>query len=202
MDTAIIIELVGYLGSALVVVSMLMSSVVKLRVINTVGSIIFAIYALIIHSYPTAIMNFFLVAINIYNLIKLLKTDKHFSFTEGGIDDLATEHFVSYFNNDIVTYFPDFVWDKSGYDVAITVYSNENPAGLLLGKKNEEGGIDIAIEYSTPYFRDCSVGKYLHNVLEKSEYKNLYFKGNSEKHEWYLIKMGFEKIGDIFKKEL
>ena len=47
------IELVGYLGSALVVASMLMSSVVKLRVINTLGSGIFAVYALMIHSYPT-----------------------------------------------------------------------------------------------------------------------------------------------------
>ena len=39
------IELIGYLGSALVVASMLMSSVVKLRVINTIGSGIFAAYA-------------------------------------------------------------------------------------------------------------------------------------------------------------
>ena len=44
------IEMLGYLGSALVVASMLMSSVVKLRVINTIGSGIFAVYALIIHS--------------------------------------------------------------------------------------------------------------------------------------------------------
>ena len=48
MDTKLLIELFGYLGSALVVVSMLMSSVVRLRVINTIGSVIFAIYALII----------------------------------------------------------------------------------------------------------------------------------------------------------
>lgn len=202
MDTAVLIEIIGYIGSALVVVSMLMSSVVKLRIINTVGSIIFAIYALIIHSYPTAIMNFFLVAINVYNLLKLLKTDKHLSYTEGGIDDIAMDHFVKYFNDDIVTYFPDFVWEKSRYDAAITIYSNEDPAGLLLGKKNDEGGIDITIEYSTPYFRDCSVGKYLHGLLAEIGYKNLYFRGNREKHEWYLVKMGFEKTGDVYKKEL
>ena len=57
MNVSTIIEMVGYLGSVLVVVSMLMSSVIKLRVINTVGSGIFAVYALIIHSYPTALMN-------------------------------------------------------------------------------------------------------------------------------------------------
>ena len=50
MNTSMIIELAGYLGSVLVVVSMLMSSVVKLRIINTAGSIISATYALIIQS--------------------------------------------------------------------------------------------------------------------------------------------------------
>ena len=65
MDRAILIECIGYLGSALVLVAFLMSSVVKLRVVNTVGSLIFAAYALIIRSYPTAIMNFCLVVINL-----------------------------------------------------------------------------------------------------------------------------------------
>ena len=56
MTTQMIFELIGYLGSVLVIVSMLMTSVVKLRVINTIGSVIFAVYALLIHSYPTAAM--------------------------------------------------------------------------------------------------------------------------------------------------
>ena len=70
------IEMIGYLGSILVLVSMLMSSVVKLRVINTIGSGIFAAYALMIHSYPTALMNGALVGINIYNLVKLNQRDQ------------------------------------------------------------------------------------------------------------------------------
>ena len=45
-----IVELVGYIGSLLVVVSMLMTSVIKLRFINLTGSFIFTIYALIIKS--------------------------------------------------------------------------------------------------------------------------------------------------------
>ena len=75
MNTSTIIEAVGYLGSALVLVSFLMSSVVKLRVVNTVGSVIFAIYALIIRSYPTAVMNFCLVCINLRFLWKLRRQD-------------------------------------------------------------------------------------------------------------------------------
>ena len=40
MDAKMLLEIWGYIGSILVVVSMLMSSIVKLRVINTIGSVI------------------------------------------------------------------------------------------------------------------------------------------------------------------
>lgn len=73
MNTSIIIELVGYLGSVLVVISMLMTSIIRLRVVNSIGAGIFTVYALIIQSYPTALMNFCLVVINIYNLICIFK---------------------------------------------------------------------------------------------------------------------------------
>lgn len=74
MDTAIIIEIFGYIGSSLVVISMLMTSIVKLRIINMIGSVISGIYAVICGAFPLAFMNACLIIINIYNLIKLQKT--------------------------------------------------------------------------------------------------------------------------------
>ena len=73
MDGKMMIEIFGYIGSALVVVSMLMSSIVKLRIINTVGSVISGIYAVICGAIPLAVMNICLITINIYGLVKLLK---------------------------------------------------------------------------------------------------------------------------------
>ncbi len=70
------IELFGYLGSVLVVVSMLMTSITRLRLVNTVGNVISLIYALIIASYPLALMNVCLILINLYYLIKLNKAQK------------------------------------------------------------------------------------------------------------------------------
>ena len=57
VSTHMMVELVGYIGSMLVLISFLMTSVVKLRIINAVGGTIFAVYAMIIQSYPTALMN-------------------------------------------------------------------------------------------------------------------------------------------------
>ena len=104
MNTSAIIEMAGYLGSVLVVVSMLMSSVIKLRIINTTGSTVSAIYALIIHSYPLALMNICLVIINIYNLAKLLKTENHYNLVQAKTDDTFLEYFLNYYKNDIKKY--------------------------------------------------------------------------------------------------
>ena len=113
----VMIEMIGYLGSILVLVSMLMSSVVKLRVINTIGSGIFAAYALMIHSYPTALMNGALVGINIYNLVKLNQRDQAYDLVEGARGDGLLRYLLDYYREDIRTYFPDFPAD-SGADRA------------------------------------------------------------------------------------
>ena len=73
MNTVLYIEIFGYIGSVLIVVSMFMSSVVKLRIINTAGSVISGIYALISGAFPLFVMNICIIVINIYNLIKLMK---------------------------------------------------------------------------------------------------------------------------------
>ena len=96
-----IIELIGYFGSLLVVVSMLMTSVIKLRIINTVGSLIFTVYALIIKSYPTALMNFSLVLINVYNLYRLLKVQKDYSVIPLSADEAFYQYFLNRFEKNI-----------------------------------------------------------------------------------------------------
>lgn len=113
MEISTVIEMIGYFGSILVVVSMLMSSVVKLRVINTIGSGIFAAYALIIHSYPTALMNVCLVTINIYNLIKLSKKDQNYDLIDAQSDDNLLKYMLEYYQSDIKKYFPGFAGDCS-----------------------------------------------------------------------------------------
>ena len=74
MSKELAFELFGYLGSVLVLVSMLMTSVVRLRVINLIGSAIFAAYAILIRSYPTALLNGCLVGVNIYQLLRLRRS--------------------------------------------------------------------------------------------------------------------------------
>ena len=191
--TRIIIEAIGYVGSALVLGSMLMTSVQKLRVINTIGSVIFASYALMIHSIPTAIINIGLVVINLWQLKKLSDTRKHYDLVETGMEEKTLTYFLQHYKENILEYFPGLSYELSAGDTAFLVYCQAVPAGLLIGTKGEDGDLEVSVDYATPAYRDSSVGKFLYSALPERGIKRLLFRGGSDKHQKYMTKMGFEK---------
>lgn len=70
MNGSIYLEIFGYIGTALVVISMMMTSITKLRIVNMSGSVISAIYAGICGTWPIVVMNVSLFMINSFHLIK------------------------------------------------------------------------------------------------------------------------------------
>jgi hypothetical protein len=64
------IEWLGYLASILVAISFLMKSIAKLRFLNMIGAICFVIYAIGTKSFPVALINSFIVCVNVYYLTK------------------------------------------------------------------------------------------------------------------------------------
>ena len=201
-NTSLYIELFGYLGSILVVVSMLMSSVVKLRIINTVGSIISGTYALIIGSFPLALMNACLIVINVYNLIKILNISRKYELVEGNIEDAYFKYFIEHYDKDIKKYFPKSNKSIKSENIVYYIFCNENPAGLFIGNIYKEGIISIILDYTTPTYRDCSVAKFLYIKLQESGVERLCFCEPTKKHKTFLEKMGYHKDGNQYVKEL
>ena len=67
------VELIGYVASALIAISVTMNSIVKLRIINMIGAFMFGTYGLLIGSIPVVLMNYFIGVTNIFYLWKLWK---------------------------------------------------------------------------------------------------------------------------------
>ena len=57
MDTHLLYELIGYLASVLVALSLTMRSILRLRLINLLGAAFFTVYGLLITAYPVAFLN-------------------------------------------------------------------------------------------------------------------------------------------------
>ena len=79
MDISITYEIIGYVASVLVAVSLMMRSVFKLRVINLLGAAVFTAYGLLIDAYPVAAMNLFIVFIDLYYLREFVPSKDSFS---------------------------------------------------------------------------------------------------------------------------
>ena len=196
-----LIEGIGYLGSLLVLASMLMTSVYKLRVINTAGSLIFTVYAFIIRSYPTALMNFCLVLVNLHFLWKMSRMDRDFDLVETGRDDPFLRYFIDSHREDILSCFPGAQLDLSEADRAYIICCKGLPVGVTVG--DLQGDVmDLVLDYTVPAYRDFSVGRFLLEALKKQGVRKLCYGGPVEFHLPYLQKLGYRKNGELYEKEL
>ena len=65
------LELVGYMGTGLVLMSMMMTSVEKLRWFNISGSVISMIYGAVMGTWPVVFLNVGTISINVVQIIRL-----------------------------------------------------------------------------------------------------------------------------------
>jgi len=79
MEILLVYEIIGYVASLLVAVSLMMRSVLKLRIINLLGAAAFTLYGLLIDAYPVAVMNLFIVLIDLYYLREFITSKGYFS---------------------------------------------------------------------------------------------------------------------------
>ena len=67
----VFLELVGYAGTAFVLLSMMMTSVTRLRIFNLCGSVLSMLYAFACATWPVFVLNLCLTGINSFQLYRL-----------------------------------------------------------------------------------------------------------------------------------
>ena len=70
------LEIFGYMGTALILCSMLMTNINKLRILNMAGSVISIIYAALMNTWPVVLLNTGMFLINAIQLIRNAKSKK------------------------------------------------------------------------------------------------------------------------------
>ena len=63
------IDVVGYIGTIIVLLSFMMKDMRNLRIISIIGCIIFIIYGYLSNAMPTIIVNVLIIILNLYKLI-------------------------------------------------------------------------------------------------------------------------------------
>lgn len=202
MTYEIALELTGYFASILILVSLLMSSAVKLRVLNAVGALVFTVYGLLIGSYPTAFLNGVSVIVDIYYIVKLLGSTQDMTMARVGTGEAGLQEFLRFYRDDIGHHFGNWDFILHPEDAVYMVFADAAPVGLLIGKIQEDNSLQICLDYSVPRYRDCSVGRFLYQRLAGEGIRQLTTPRSTPDHEAYLQKVGFILCDDRFVKTL
>lgn len=191
-----LIEWVGYIASVIVIVSFLMSSMFKLRIINLVGGVLFAIYGFYIGSYPVAVVNVLIALFNIYHLWKLRSLKEDFSIMEMTKGSVFLEKFLEKNEKYIYKSFPHFKFEEEQENIGFYILRDMTIEGVFMAIPLDEKTLQVTIDYVVPQFRDFKAGTYIHHQLNKyfisKGYKRLLCETEKPKHIRYLEKMGYK----------
>lgn len=199
-----LVEIFGIFASIVVLISLSMTSIIKLRVINLAGSLLFATYGYLIGSFSTAFMNLGIALMNIYYLKKLYTIKDSYEIVRADKESDYFKLFIDKNSGDIDKFFSRDSLNQS--EELYYLLRNNYTAGIL-GWKVEKDDVEITIDYVTERFRDYTFGKYIFDehleMFRKKGYKRVVQKTENPLHQNYLKKIGFvqEKMG-IFVKNI
>lgn len=196
------LQLLGYAASLLIATSLLMRSIVRLRLINMAGAATFAVYGFLIGAYPVAVLNLMTTTINIVQLVRLQRRREIFRTIEIRPDSPYIEYFLNFQAADIRRFFPRFQYEHGGAQegrLVALVLRDLVPAGVLLGDIHGDR-LDIQLDYVVPQYRDLKVGRFL--FREQAEFfrsrgiRVIVSPADTPEHSHYLERIGFSRAGD------
>lgn len=205
MESSFLYELIGYAGSILVAISLMMKSLVRLRVINMIGAIFFILYGLLIGAFPVAFLNGLILCVNLYNLWQMWQERDSFKLMEVSHDSPYLQNFLEFYREDILKFFPTYLFKPKSDQVVLFILRNMIPAGVLIVKPEGEEA-QIFLDFVIPGYRDFRAGKFLFEAsviyFSQKGIKRLVSASGNAQHESYLKRMDFKMKDNLYYRDI
>ncbi len=160
MSTQVIYELIGYLGSILIVVSLAMSSVIRLRIVNLAGALVFTAYGALIGSVPVVATNLVIIAIDIWYIVKEYRTRELFTVIEVEAGDPFLASFIDHHRADIGTYVDDV--ESHEADLRFVMLRDTTLVGVFIADSRPGRVLHVVLDYVAVPYRDLKSGASLY----------------------------------------
>ncbi len=199
MTHSISLQILGYTASVLIAVSLLMRSIVRLRIVNMAGAATFSLYGFLIGAYPVGLLNLLTTCINAVQLVRLRKRTEIFRVLEIAPDAPYVRYFLEFEEKEIRRYLPHFRYDPEEQRFALMVVRDLVPAGLVVGRQDGQT-LRVDLDYVVAQFRDLKVARFL--FVDEAEYfrqrgvREIVSPADTTEHATYLAHMGYRPIGD------
>ena len=195
------VELIGYLGSILVAISLMMKSLLRLRIINLFGALFFTLYGMLLRAYPVAFLNGLIVCIDLYYLLQMWRQKDFFTFLEVSPKSEYLRAFVNFYKDDISAIIPGYTHQPDESLLCFFILRNMVPAGLFITRVQGEQA-HIQLDYVIPNYRDFQVARFIFEdnaaFFAQRDIQRFVSESGSDLHRSYLEKMEFVKSGDLY----
>ena len=194
LDSDTLYTLIGYVGSILVVTSLAMRSILKLRLIGLAGAIAFTTYGYLIGAWPIVWTNLVIVLIHSHFLREIRRPDEYFKLLEVRSESNYLRHFLDHYAEDIESVWPGFQYRPEPGVLTLFILRDLVPAGLLVVKVRDPETLELELDYAIPGYRDFKIGHYLYrrNALRDRGFTRIVAAPPDGRATDYLARMGFE----------
>ncbi|GGK78315.1 YgjV family protein [Ornithinimicrobium pekingense] len=158
------IEVLGWTGSAVLVLSLLQTRLLRLRVINLVGCLVLLVYNTIVEVWPMVGLNVVLALINVVYLWRMLRTrhdERSYTVLEVPADDAYLAYVLDRHREDIARINPGFTFAPADVDAAYLVLHGDATVGVVLARDAGGSTAEVLLDWVTPAYRDFSPGEFV-----------------------------------------
>ena len=164
---------IGYLASAFLALSLIVTNSFKFRVFNILGCLTFIVYGAFINAFPVILANSILLVINLYQLWRLTRIEEEFLFVPILPENRIVQKFLNYYSTDIKNYFPDFSFDSiKPNQISYVVLRDIAIANIFVAEVKENGNAIMKVNYTVPQYRDFKVTKFIIERESKTLHKH------------------------------
>lgn len=192
-------EIIGWTGSALVVLSLVVPSVRRFRRLNLAGSLIATVYNAVFGIWPYAAMNAAITLIDLYWLLRLRRAgERRYTVCPARPDDAVVAGFIERHRAGIEQAYPGALDRRAGSTCFLTLCDDE-VVGLFAMETADDGAADapgtalVLLDWVTDRFRDLKPGRtlYAHPALAATGARRLVVDPGSVTDPGYFVRMGF-----------
>jgi hypothetical protein len=196
------LEVVGWAGSALVILSLTQARVLRFRRLNLAGAVLATGYNAVLSIWPFAAMNLVIAAIDAYWLYRL-HGERHDTSTYEVVQvdaaDAYFDHVLRLHLTDVRAFQPGFEWDPAAADRCVfLVLRRDETVGMVVVHRIGEGLGQIELDYVTPRFRDFTPAEFVYRpggVLARSGFRRVLAPPNVAAPATYYPRVGFRLDG-------
>lgn len=203
------VQILGWVGSALLVYSVLQARILRLRLFNGVASALLVIFNAAIAVWPMVALNVTLTAINVFYIVRLLRgrhDSRTFEVVEISPKEAYLHHLLHEFDADIQHFNPGFSGDDAAHiDLGFLILTGAETVGLVLARNAGDGSAQVDLDYVVPRYQGFTLGEFVYRSggpLAVQGYRRVIAPPRMQNAGDYLTDVGFRPVGDAMVRDL